>query len=297
MKEKFRYYVTGPLSDIFLFMALVIFGRTIKIAKSWNQLNEAQLCSLATALDSYHRLREKETEETKYINYSRLYLCLIKNLLRTNNFGKVLIALKQIPPEEYKDHVKFLFEEVTRTKFLPAFKLKGKLYFPPGDRLQNITIKEFSFADSLYYNWRKSNDDRYLDMLCATLYRQGDYKWLLSSLPKNEIDIRKNFNKVFIEKDAPVFKKLSKKKKLAIAFTYEGCRNYVVKQYPHVFPEPPREEKKKMKKSRQSYTPFGKLLHFKIQFDHSKLEAVQSLNIHDFFGPYENELIEMKNKK
>ncbi|SDS11647.1 hypothetical protein SAMN04487764_1493 [Gillisia sp. Hel1_33_143] len=289
MKEFFRYYIITPVKDLFLYMALVLFGRNITMARSWNQLTAVQLCGVAAALEHFHKLKDCHPKEFQPAHYSKLYVALVKNLLRVNNFGKVWIALWQIPSEEYQDYVKFLLGEITRTNFIPAFRLKKETYFPPADRLQNISIKEFSFIDSLYYNWRKTQDIRYLDMLCATLYRPAGSS-------SKEIDPRRSFDKFFVEKDVKAIKRLRYRKKLAVAYTYEGCRNYIVKQYPHVFPAPEKGEKK-IKKIQVSYTPFGKLLHFKIQFDHSKLDLVQNLNIHDFFGPYENELIEMKNKK
>lgn len=121
---------------------------------------------------------------------------------------------------------------------------------------------------------------------------------MLSKRAKNEIDIRKPFNKILVEQEVLHFKKFPIKTKLAIAYCYEGSRNYIVRQYPHVFPKAdPPEEGEKIKKPVSNYTPFGKLLHFKIQFDPSKLDATQNLNVHDFFAPYENELIEMKKNR
>ncbi len=280
------------IQDLILWILLVLFGRNIKLAKSWNELTDSQLQEIAYSLEWYHK-KKLEKKNTAIYLYSKLFLSLIKQLLRTNNAVKVWIALRQIPPEEYKSHVSFLTAEISRTKFPAAIKIKKKIFFSPGDRLQNISIKEFSFVDSLYYNWRKTNDNRFLNLLCATLYRT---KNAISN--QDEIDIRKPFNKIFVERDSPLWYDVPVKKKLAIAYAYEGSRNYIVQQYPHVFPKPVKEKvDENQVKKEVHYTPFGKLLHFKIQFDHSKLEATQNLNVHDFFGPYENELIELKKQK
>jgi len=281
--------IITKLKDLVLWLALRLFGRNINLATQWNQLTELQLCEISAALDHFHKFRDCHPPEFQPAHYSRLYVNLVKNLLRTNNFIKVWIALRQIPPDTYKEHVGFLISEIARTKFLPEFEFKNKLYFPPADRLQNLTIKEFSFVDSLYFNWRKTNDNRYLDMLFAALYRPA-------GTSSKENDPRRSFDKYFIEQDVLALAKIPIKKKIAVAYCYEGSRNYIVKQYPHVFPKPPKQDPKDKVKAAK-YTPFGKLLHFKIQFDPSKLESTQNLNVHDFFGPYENELIEMKNKK
>ena len=263
----------------------------ITLATKWNELTELQLCEIATALDNYHKFKDCHPAEFQPTLYSKLYVVLVKNLLRTNNFFTVWFVLRKLEPEFYVEYVKFLCGEIERTNFLGSFKHKGCTYFPPANRLQNITIKEFSFVDSLYYNWRKSQDIRFLNMLCATLYR--------TTGPKDPftVDIRKPFNKVFLDQDTPLLSSMNYKKKVAIAYCYEGCRNYIVKQYPTIFPKPIEQDPEEKVTTIQSYTPFLKLLHHKIQFDPSKLEQTQSLNLHDFFGPYENELKELKNQK
>ncbi len=292
MKIKFTL-LFRLVKDFLLWILLSLFGRNIKLATSWNELSALQLKEVANALEYYHKFSPLFPDRSKPRNFSRLYVNLVKQLLRSNNMFKVWYALRQIPPEHYESYVKFLIGENNRTKFLPAFKFKGKTYHPPGSRLQNLSIKEFSFADSLFYNWRKSNDDRYLDLLCATLYRN-------SSGEENELDSRKPFSKILVEKDAAHFKKLNYKRKLAIAYCYEGSRNYITKQYPHIFPKPPKqteEEKKKKRKQPPIYVPFLQLLQHKIKFDPSKLEITQNLNIHEFFSTYENELKDLKKQK
>jgi len=263
----------------------------ITLATTWNELTEFQLCEISTALDHYHKFKDCHPAASQPALYSKLYVVLVKSLLRTNNFISVWFALRKLSPEFYEEYVQFLCGEIQRTAFLPAFKFKGNTYFPPANRLQNLTIKEFSFVDSLYYNWKKTQDVRFLDMLCATLYRTEGPKDPFS------IDIRKPFNKIFVEKDTPLLSGLPYFKKIAIAYCYEGSRNYIVKQYPHIFPKPEKQDPEEKVKTKQIYTPFLKLLHYKIAFDPSKIERTQDLNVHDFFGPYENELIEMKTQK
>lgn len=270
------------------------FSINIKLATSWNELTEMQLREIASAFEYYRTMQE--TQGDKVIDYlnTRLCIALVKNLLRTNNPLKTWIALKQLPPEEYLKHIKFLLEGVARTKFPESFKLKRIKLYPPGPRLSNLTIKEFSFADSLYYNWKKKKQQIHLDLLCATLYRSG-----IGSDP--EVDPRKKFNRNVVEQDVDMFSRLPQKNKLAIACAYEGSRNYIVKLYPNIFPPPRKLSKEELelqqKQPEPKYTPFGELLTHKIQFDPSKLERTQNLNLHEFLGTYENELKELKKQK
>ena len=266
----------------------------IKIPTSWNQLTSKQLMEAAYNLEYYHSKPGVLRDLPEF--RQRLYYQLIKVLLRSNNFIKTYIAIKQIPPTAYAEHVKFIFGDVTRTLFLPPFKIKGTTFYPPGDRLKNISIQEFSLADSLYYNFRKTNDVRYLNNLCATLYRRRS----LSGAEGNEIDSRQPFNKILIEKDVHFFSKINHKKKLAILYTYLGCRNNIVAMHPHIFPTPQKmvdADGNPIQQKESAYVPFVQLLQHKVGFDPSKLAATYKLNVYEFFNNYETELVEIKNLK
>ncbi|WP_214112508.1 hypothetical protein [Aequorivita echinoideorum] len=224
----------------------------------------------------------------------KLYFQLVKVLLKSNNFIKTWIAIKQIPPQAYQAHAKFLFSDVTRTLFLPPIKRNRITFYPPADRLKNISIEEFSLADSLYVNYRKTTDVRYLDNLCATLYRRK------SKSDNDTTDTRQPFSKILIERDVKFFQKLNHKKKLAILYAYAGCRNAIAAAHPHVFPAPQTlvdPDGNPIKQQSGEYVPFGKLIQHKINYDPSKLEPTLKLNAWAFLGNYENELVEIKNLK
>lgn len=249
----------------------------ISLAKSWNDLSEKQLQEAALLMEWFRSFSKKKPPHKEY---QRLYVNLIKTLLRHNGWLNRRIALRQIPPKEYLQHIRFLLNGNTRTVFPKSFYGLR----PPGDRLQNLTMEEFSFADSLYYNYRETGDERYLNLLCATLYRpEGG----------NENDRRKPFIRSLVEKHDRASRLASRKKKLAIAYAYEGSRNYIVNQYPKVFPKKTDDAEP----HKQKYVPFGQLIHYKIQFDPTKIKKTEKLNIHKFFSIYENELREMEKQK
>lgn len=263
----------------------------IKLPQTWNELSEKQLQHIAEGLEHYRKLPEDKQNHPKFIQ--RLYLHFIKNLLRENSWFKVRIALRQIPPSTYLDYLQFLLNENKRHQFPKAFKLKGKTYFPPAVRLQNVKMKEFSFADTLFYHWRETGNTNYLDLLCVTLYRQKG--------SDSEIDVRKPFHKIVVQNELKNFSKLSYRQKLAIAYAYEGSRNYIIGLYPHVFPKPIEAaqdpEQPKTQPVKPTYTPFGKLLHHKVNFDPSKLRETEELTINEFLSIYENELVEIEKQK
>lgn len=261
----------------------------IEIPTSWNALSKKQLENISYNLEKYQDAEQEEQNDDNF--KKRFYFQLIKELLRGNNFLKIRYAIAQVPPETYKETVNFIVQNVKRTIFPSTLNIKGFSFNPPAEKLKNITIKEFSFADSLFYNWREKKDTRYLDLLCATLYRKP---------VNNSIDNRIPFNKIEVENQVALFKKIPFKTKLSIGYTYMGCRNYIADLYPHVFPKPIKTatpEGEVQEKKKPEYTPFGKLIQFKVGFDPSKLDQAQNLNINEFLSIYENELIEIKKQK
>lgn len=265
------------------------------LASYWNELSEYQLGNLASDLEFYYTKNKYYKDANLMIEqavlFNKLYLSTIRVLLSSNNFFKTWYALKQIPPEFYQEKVLALISGNTRTKFPAAFRIGKTEFHPPQDKIFNLTMKEFSFADALYFKWRETGNHNLLIILAATLYRPERKKG------NKEEDIRESFVKSSMVKRADLFEsKLSKKQLLSIVYAYEGSRNHVAKLYPNVFPKQPEpeegEEAKEIPKS--GYVEFGKLIDHKVKFDHSKIREVNGLNIHEFFKTYENELIEIK---
>lgn len=263
----------------------------IRLAKTWNELTAIQLSNIALALEHFHKFKDCHPKEFLPAHYSKLYVQLVKNLLRPNNFIKVWIALHQIQPDFYIDDVKFLIEGSERTKFIPAFKVKKELVYPPADRLRNITMKEFSLADSLYYTWKEKDSIGHLNSLCATLYRKKAGNSLT--------DIRIECHGELIEKEALKFAKVPLKTKLAIAYTYEGCRAHISRSHPNVFPQsaPLSEEEKLKPRPKPKYVPFGKLMSAKAEYKPHQLTETENLNVYKFLSLFDNELAELKTRK
>lgn len=259
----------------------------IKLSTSWNDLSRKQLENISLFIH-YHHLQVKDLEDqSKHLEANTwLYYCVIKELLKVNNLIKRHFALKMIPVREYSSYCTFIFKSNLRTKFIPYYIISGKRYFAPHFRLKNCTIGEFAFADSVYYRWKETNNEVLLSLLCSILYRP-------QSTTPTDIDIRKPFSKILSETNADQWQKVTLKKRLAIATTFEGCRNYIVSIYPNIFPKSTSKTKTNFK---PKYVPFGELISAKIEFDPSKLEKVQNLLVNEFFSIYERELIEIKKR-
>lgn len=265
----------------------------INIPTQWNQLSFNQLKEITNIIEYFHSREDKIKASPSFL--TRMYFQIIKQLLRNNNFLKTWYAINKIPVGHYKDYVSFIFKDVNRTKFVERLHVKGKWRISPASKLSNITIKEFSFIDVLYYNWKITKDQRYLDLLCAALYREED-----KSLSKNSIDYRVPFSNLWVEKTVEDWKNVPKKVKYSIAYTYEGCRNYTRGLYKNVFPQTKGKvdvEGKEIKPNKQEYVPFGKLIHYKVGFDPSKIKDAENILMHEFLSIWENELVEIQKRK
>ena len=247
----------------------------LTIPTSWNQLTPVQLGNVAFQLHCYQQII-KDTPETVNLTSAKLYLEVAKELLRGNGWRAVQKALKEIRPMAFISWSKFIYQRVDRTKYIPFVKVGGVKYYPPAQRLRNITIGEFAFVDAVWYQWRETQKPIWLNVFCAALYRE-------QAEEPNELDNRRPFVKQSVDARADIFSKLSLKQKLAIDYTYEGCRNHIADTYPLIFPKPvEREDGTPPKK--QKYTSFGKIVMEKLNGDPSKLETTNNVLANDFLN-------------
>lgn len=261
----------------------------INIPQTWNDLTTKQFKNIVYQLECYHII-VKDTPLSLVVASQKLYLQLCKELLLNNTRKAQRWALKEIQPKAFQDYLKFIYSGVQRTKFIPTVTINGTVYHSPDMRLRNSTIAEFSYTDSAYYNWRKTQQRIWLDVLCAAMYRE-------ENLEPNEADVRKPFLKQTVDARADAFTNLDYQTKLAIAYTYEGCRNHIAQTYPLIFPKPIKVEGEQPKPKPQHYISFGKIIIDKIQGDPSKLPTTNNLMLYDFLSIYNQDLKNLRKRK
>lgn len=260
----------------------------LTIPTSWNELSTVQLCNIAHQLHCYQEII-KDDAAAELEATAKLYLQTAKEIMRGNPWKAVATALQEIRPKAFLPLTKFIYERVDRTKFIPAVKIKNITYHPPAQRVRNMTIAEFAYVDAAWYNWRQTGMAIWLNVLCAALYRE-------KSEHPTELDNRRPFIKPAVDARADIFKNLSQKKKLAIAYTYEGCRNHIADVNPVVFPKPIETEETTPKK-KQKYVSFGKIIIEKLHGDPSKLEATNNVLVYDFLNILTSEIQRIKKEQ
>ena len=144
----------------------------------------------------------------------------------------------------------------------------------PSPRLANLTIKQFSVADSLYYRLRLSQyqDELLLRQLMASLYNLPDTLFDVLNLPK----VAEHTDKAAITTAYEV------------AFAYTCCREYIIGKYPKVFSSPSSSQKgeKPVFRKEAAYTPFSKIISVMAMDKHQPLGNWHQCNatrVYDFF--------------
>ncbi len=117
---------------------------------------------------------------------------------------------------------------------IQSFKRRLKRFYGPADRLFNSSFEEFIAAEMHYMNFLKDNNTMHIESLIASLYRPEDPGYD----PKHfefKGDRREPFNDHLIEARAKSFQHLNIAVKYAIFYWYQGCREFLTYQFPHVF--------------------------------------------------------------
>lgn len=144
----------------------------------------------------------------------------------------------------------------------------------PAPRLANLTIKQFSVADSLYYRLRLSQyqDELLLRQLMASLYNLPDTPFDVLNLPQ----VAEHTDKAAITTAYEV------------AFAYTCCREYIIGKYPKVFSSPSSTQRGENPVFRKeaAYTPFSKIISVMAMDKHQPLGNWHQCNatrVYDFF--------------
>jgi len=252
--------------------------RAVKITfpKSWNELTNRQLERLALLFST--------TQPSAKFDIAVLFILLDIKWWQYIEKAKIRIVLWNVPMSEIRKNYDFIYTKNDRTSFLPFLKSKTKYlkpttYFPPQDRIVNLTCDEFAVADDLHIKWRETKNIEYLHYLTALLYTKTKK--------------RPDFEKNELHEKAKLFSKVPIEKLLAIEITYFGCKNNIVKRFPKAFPKAnPESSGTKNKKY-----GFGKVILSMAKGDLSKLETIKKVNIFAFLEQFEDDLIQAAKQK
>lgn len=240
------------------------------IPTTWNQLSLWQLKKIAKIIFS-----NTDQEQVSFLLVS--YLCIPKLTLK--NILKYCYLLMQVPVSQLKEYAAFLYKDTNLTKF----PKKVKSLYGPTDRLANVNIDEYTYADLFYHNWSTTRKNEDLNRLVAVLYR-----------PKRNaqhLDIRKPFTKEALSKHAGVVEKLPRATKLVIAMAFQGSREKIIARYKWVFVKG---------SGKASYAPFTKIINAMSRSENQPFGdyyKTKEANIYDFFDVLDEDLKTQKEQE
>ena len=183
----------------------------------------------------------------------------------------------------------------TLWQYAEPFLSTEKLYhFPditkmvaPAPRLANITIKQFSVADSIYYRLRlaKFKDETLLRQLVASLYNFFGKTFDILELPQVAEQTDKEDIKTAYE----------------VAFAYTCCREYIISKFPKVFssPNPSQKGEKPVFRKEAAYTPFSKIISVMAMDKYQPLGNWHQCNatrVYDFFEVLSESMLQAEQK-
>lgn len=242
----------------------------ITIPQTYEELNKQQrgaLCRILLTLDN--------TEETP--------------------LGIIKVLISHLPNRTQQQ----LLQEVPFTalwQYAEPFLTTEKLYdfrevtkmIAPAPRLANLTIKQFSVADSIYYRLRLSQyqDELLLRQLMASLY----------NLPQTPFDVL-NLPQVAEHTD-----KATIATAYEVAFAYTCCREYIIGKYPKVFSSPSSSQRgeKPVFRKEAAYTPFSKIISVMAMDKHQPLGNWHQCNatrVYDFFEVLTESILQAEQKE
>ena len=245
----------------------------ITIPQTYEELNEQQrgvLCSILLTSSPFGG------------GGGRLPLRIIKTLISHLPNHTQQQLLQEVPFTALWQYA----EPFLTTEKLYHFREVTKMV-APAPRLANLTIKQFSVADSIYYRLRLSQyqDELLLRQLMASLYNLPNTPFDVLNLPQ----VAEHTDKATIDTAYEV------------AFAYTCCREYIIGKYPKVFssPSPSQRGEKPVFRKEAAYTPFSKIISVMAMDKHQPLGNWHQCNatrVYDFFEVLTESILQAEQK-
>ena len=161
-----------------------------------------------------------------------------------------------------------LFEKIETNSFFIKNIAPEKSYLvSPKEKLKDLTFSEFIFADTFYMYYIKSENIEYLDKFINCLYKEYFINRIAHTDKLDE----------YFDKYSTALSSMDIDIKKAISFNYQLVRNWLEKQYIHIFEENDSTESQPTSKNQQS--SWHKIL-ISLAVDVTKIEEIGRQNVH-----------------
>ncbi len=245
----------------------------ISIASSWNQLNDWQAQEIA------HLYLNASAED-----FTEAYVKMILVVYQKSPSKKDRRFLdkltKEVPISELEKYCTYLRDS---TNFFRFPEISGLI--KPADRIENITIRQFSTIDTFFYAWNQERSIINLKRLVTTLYR-----------------LHHEYDALDLRPVALITDKIPVKQMEAIALAYLFTRIYIENKYPIIFPKKDETEDINVpvfKSQNKSFVPFDKVITAMAMDELQPLGKKQDANnvrVYEFLDVYSESIVYQKQK-
>lgn len=239
---------------------------------------------------TYNDLTPAQFKQVQYIllttpDYTRAQYRILKHLLKTAWYKPLPLRniLKHYPLKELWSYCDYIDHGVARTDFI-ELKIHGATYYPPIDKLFNLTAGSFSAADSLFLQFCEAQDlpvkqrRQYLEYLCGVLYE-----------PTNT-PVRPQFHKATLHERAQPFTNLRTSTLMCVLTSYAGCRDHLQNKFKYVFPKAAPVKKTRRKKSVKNTPGFDQIILSMAGDRIADLPAINHTPLYSFLAKMNNDL-------
>jgi hypothetical protein len=189
--------------------------KEVTIANTWNELSRKELLNLC-------KIIHKEQEE---------YIALLRVFRVLSGWGFIkIMRQKAADLLPFLELCKWVYEENTFTKNI-LIGYKG--FYLPEDKMVNVKVGEFHFAEDAYKKYIDTKEDKYLNELCAIICRTALPIYDKKLNPDN--DLRRPFKPGELAYFTKITSKWPMNVKTAILLYFDGCRQMLYSQFEELF--------------------------------------------------------------
>jgi hypothetical protein len=221
------------------------------LPNQWEQLTKQQFIDVAAILSS------GTTDDA-----GRIKLLWILSGLTAKQF--TAIPIEEI--ESRFPQIEWIKDMMIEKSFLPYLKKYFLKYKGPEDRMQNITLDQFIFADHFLLAYLSEKKETDLDSLISILYCNG-------------------FNPNHLDKNINRFNHLQKPIKQAVFVNYSGMRQYFIECFPGCFSKEEGQEG-----IRTALNPWDKMKDDLCGPKFGKIDEIGNQNIYSIFTHLQNNI-------
>ncbi len=202
------------------------------LAWRWTKTLRRQFAEAASELDTEQLLTYCRITTERFQSEGAMKITLLSRLYQLPIM--LLFAMSRVQLAQLTLHLdpllptfsKITHNHLTRLK-IKTFR-KATLLIGPGDNLTHVRLGEFIVADQYFEAYQNTQEDQYIELLIATLWREKDKA-------DSNGDWRVPFKSAHIKERAAWTKRLPAEEKMLIYLYFAGCKAELAERYDTLF--------------------------------------------------------------